>query len=166
MSGFSIETIARLLPRLNTAPLRQGDLPTRALVVVNPGPDVASGLATFRAAFPVRAAVGAQPVVLRDAAGILVPSRLAKSRLEESPDLPAGRLLWTLSLEFRADSVPANGWRAYSAAYSKEPAALSPPAQNWQSALPLDLPVYETDTHVGDLPLIGSFDIMDGDEIR
>jgi hypothetical protein len=152
--------IDELLGRLNTAALVQGDpAATRALVVVN-STDAAIDVtvARFHAAFPVRAAIGAQPVTVRDERGNVVPSRLVESALTVRTDLPPDRRLWTLTLEFVGTGIPARGWRTYAATFGASPESRDRDEAFW-SALPCaGLVVYETDCHAGDLATAGSFD--------
>ena len=141
-----------LAARMDTAALRQGDTPTKALVVFNTGSAPASAVAVFRARFPVRAEVGPQPVAVRDEAGRTVPSRIVNETLTGDAAHP-GKRIWEFDLLFRADDVPARGWRAYAATYGRasdapeweEPAASSP-----------TLRALETDCHPGDVPGTGS----------
>jgi hypothetical protein len=155
------DVVRDLLVRLNTAALLQhGGPETVALVVVN-GDDapVERGLAVFHARFPVRTEIGAQPVTVRDAAGQVVPSRIADQSLDEDEALPPGRVWWSLELWFLADDLPAQGWRAYAATYGAAPNARADAERVRQraAAFPTRLAVYETDCHPGDLPLpVGS----------
>ena len=150
--------VADLLRRLNTAALAVNDpKATRALVVVNVSDtELDTAIVRFEAAFPVRAAVGAQPVVVFDHQGGVVPSRLTRSTLTESTDLPPDRRLWSLSLEFIAESVPARGWRVYAARFGASPESNRDSAV-WEMTARYTGSVLETDCHPGDLPLIGRF---------
>ena len=139
-----------LLPRLHTLPLA----PTHP----TPTPLLAPTRLRFHAAFPVRATLGAQPVTLRDEHGTIIPSRLIESTLTAHPDLPSDRRLWTLTLEFVASDIPAQGWRTYAATFAASPESHSDDTAFWSALPKADLAVSETDCHPGDLPLTGAFD--------
>lgn len=153
-----------LLTRLDTSRLPQGDAPTRALVVFNGGAAAYSGVVRFAATFPVRASVGALPVVVRDAAGVVVPSRLTRSELIPDPNLPPEKLLWRMELEFLAAAVPASGYRAYAAVFAQSPESRSDDATLWNLPPPVPETVFvrETECHPGDLPLSGLLSIIEG----
>jgi hypothetical protein len=163
---FSDEEVAALLPRLNTTPLQQGSLPTRALVVVNPEPTPYSGPVRFRATFPIRTAVGPRPITVRDASGTVVPSRLIASLLTPRENLPPDKVLWTMELEFVA-VVPARGWRSYSSTFGYTPLSRAGDADYWQqqTVAVLSSPpprVVETECHPGDLP--ATYSLADAEE--
>jgi len=124
-----------------------------ALVVLNtsdvPAP---AGRVTFRAAFPVRAEVGSRPVTVRDEAGAVVPSRIMAQSVTPDPALPPGRVLWSLTLEFAVDALPAHTGRAYAAVYADSPASRAGDVTFWEALPSLSLNVVETDCHSGDLP--------------
>lgn len=139
----------RLLAHIDTRPLRRPDRPTKALVVFNPGAEPVRGIAVFSARFPVRAAVGPQPVTVRDAAGAVIPSRRSNETLTPHDD--SSRVWWTFDLELWAEAIPARGWRAYAATYERAPETPDPPVP-WDTAPRPALTVAETDIHGGDLP--------------
>jgi len=148
-----------LLARLDTSGLQQGDAPTRALVVFNTNPDTFPiALGVYPARFPIRREVGPQPVLVRDAAGEIVPCRLVNERLEEDADI-APKLWWAFDLLLVLRDVPALGWRAYAATYGQATPVPDEEAL-WRAALAsvLRLPVAETGCHAGDLPATGSLD--------
>jgi hypothetical protein len=144
--------------RINTLPLRRGDMPTRALVVRNPNraPVDSPVRVRYRATFPIRAAVGPQPVTVWNAAGEVVPSRQTLSETRAEANLPPDRVWWTLELELVVDAVPAQGWTTLGAAFGSSPASRSDDEPFWETLPLLPLPITETDCHEGDLPLIGS----------
>ena len=155
-----------LLPRIHTLRLAPTNpTATRALVILSPSPTPyhAPTRLRFHAAFPVRAALGAQPVTVCDEQGAVIPSRLTESSLTSHPDIPADRCLWSLTLEFVASNIPARGWRTYAAAFGASPESRSDDTAFWSTLPEADLPVFETDCHPGDLPLIGTFDATDID---
>ena len=151
--------IEEWLARLDTSSLRQGDAPTRVLVVLNQWNEAYSGPVRFAAAFPIRAASDPPPVTVRDIRGNIVPSRLTVSAVSERPDLPANRVWWTMELEFVAGDVPAQGWRSFSSAFAWSAESRSEDAAFWsaQPPAPPEIRVAETECHHGDLPLTGYF---------
>jgi hypothetical protein len=159
-SLVEVEVIRALTSRIRTLPMQQGSTPIRALIVLNAGAAAVSGRASFAAAFPVRAEIGAQPVTVRDAAGRIVPSRLCESRLSSADGLPPDRLLWTLTLEFAVTDLPARRWRTYAATFGEAAASRSDDSAFWAALEATGLPVGETDCHGGDLSLEGSLDII------
>ena len=111
--------------------------------------------------YPRRAAVGPQPVTVRDEAGRAVPSRLGGERLDEDTVLPPGKLWWTFDIEFLVSDIPALGWRSYAATYGRPPDSAGVDEATWKAAAQRGpgggpLPAYETDCHPGDLPATGS----------
>jgi hypothetical protein len=156
--------LSELLARIDTDRLRQGNTPTVALVVMNHDETRSAGLARFHASFPVRAEVGARPVTIKCHEGDVIPSRLTESVIEERPELPPGRVQWTLILEFLVEGVPPHGWRAYGASFGASPLSHSDRSELWgewdNGTEHAVLAVYETDCHAGDLPLCGTYDIM------
>lgn len=156
-----------LLDRLNTAPLQQGDAPTRALVALNPSDAaITTALGVFPARFPVRREVGAQPVTVWDTQGNVLPCRVANERLKEDPAI-APRIWWTFDLLVVLRDIPAQGWRAVAATYGQPP-PLPEEAAIWQAAEASGerLPLEETDCHAGDLPATGSlFDAPERDAV-
>jgi hypothetical protein len=151
---FSEEEVAALLPRLNTAPLLQGSTPTRALVVLNPECTPYRGPVRFRATFPIRAAFGPRPIIVRDVSGAVVPSHLTESRITPRPELLSDKIQWTMELEFVA-IAPAQGWRTYTATFGYSPLSRADDVAFWEHQAALCLPalrVVETECHPGDLP--------------
>ncbi|MBC8137221.1 MAG: hypothetical protein H8F28_15180 [Fibrella sp.] len=141
--------VDELLARINTEPLRQPDTATVALVVFNPTEMVVPPCRVrFGAAFLTGAA---KPVTVRDDHGSIVPSHIVHETITtDAPDLPPGKVLWSLVLEFALpDGLPSRIARAFAAAYETPPALT-----HTFNHLPLrlDLPVYETACHPGDLP--------------
>jgi hypothetical protein len=147
--GVSLEAdfVHELLARICTEALRRGDVPTVALVVVN-----ASEITTppsrvrFSAGFPTS---GPKPVTVRDDRGEVVPSRIvSQSVYADAIGISSGRVLWSLVLEFAVPmGLHAHTARAFGASYEESESAQSGALLD---ALPLaDLPVYETDCHVG-----------------
>lgn len=150
-----------LAERIDTASLPCAEGQTVALIVFNSSNSpVSSGVASFHASFAVRAEVGAQPVLMRDEKGQVVPSVIAQETLGKLRD--DGRRLWTLELRFLVADVPASGWRAYAASYAV-PLSLSERDAARLKGTPVGgLLVVETRLHPGDLPTTGVlFDIMD-----
>jgi hypothetical protein len=144
--------------RINTLPLLHSDTPTRALVVWNQGEtpvDVAVRVC-YRVTFPIRAALGPQPVTVWNASGDVVPSRVTVSETRADASLPPDRIWWTLELEFVVDAVPPQGWTTVGATFGHSPASRSDDASFWETFPLLSLTVVETDCHPGDLPLTGS----------
>jgi hypothetical protein len=132
-------------------------VPTVALVVLHLGESLVPPCRVrFSAAFPTRAV---KPVTVRDEHGAVVPSRIVHETATRSPDLPEGKFLWSLVLEFAIrDGLPPYSGRAFGASY--EPSVAD---ESEFSRLPLhtDLPVYETSCHTGDIPtafLLSDFD--------
>jgi hypothetical protein len=161
---FSEKEIAALLPQLNTAPLQQGDAPTRALVVLNPDAIPYRGPVRFRATFPVRTAFGARPITVRDAYGTVVPSHLRLSQLTPHESLPPDKALWTMELEFIA-IAPAHGWRTYAATFGYSSLSRADDAAFWEhqpAVSPPALRVVETECHSGTLPT--TFSLADAEE--
>jgi hypothetical protein len=151
-----------LLDRLDTSGLQQGDAPTRALVVFNTNPAAFPiALGVYSARFPIQREAGPQPVLVRDAAGEIVPCRLIDERLEEDPAI-APKLWWAFDLLLALRDVPALGWRAYAATYGQPPPV--PDEESlWRAALAggPGLLVAETGCHPGDLPATGSLCAFD-----
>ena len=148
MTNFPAE-IAALLARVHTAPLQRPDAPTVALVVFNFGnTPVSPCRVRFAAAFPASAA---KPVTVRDASGEVIPSRLVESVMDANvPNLPPGKVLWSLVLEFETgEELPARTGRAYAASYEPNPLELS----DMPDTALCSLPVYETTCHAGELRL-------------
>lgn len=145
-----------LAERIDTLPLQGNDnVPVRALVVVNLGERV-SGRVRFAAAFPIRREMGSQPVAVRDYEGNIVPSRLTIDVITESENLPAGRVLWTMELEFVLEAIHAKSWMTFSAVFVSSPESRSKEASLFEQLPLLPLIVMETECHAGDLPLIGA----------
>ena len=144
-----------IIARMDTLPLQQGGMPTRALVVFNPG-EAVCGRARFTATFPMRRENCPQPVTVRDCNGCVVPSRLTVSSLEEQGDLPAGRVLWRMELEFIAENIPAQSWQAYAATFGFSLESQSEEVALFDALPLLPLIVRETECHAGDLPLSGT----------
>ena len=147
---------AELLARINTLPLRRESTLTRALVVRNPANAPATGRVRFQAAFPIRAAVGPQPVTVWDATRKVLPCRLTVSETCPDTALPPDRIWWKMELEFFVEDAPANGWLTVGAAFGESSASQSDDAAFWETLPLLPLSVVETDCHSGDLPLVGT----------
>ncbi len=140
--------VDELLARINTEPLRRPAAATVALVVFHTGETPAPPCRVrFAAAFPTTAP---KPVTVRDDCGTIVSSGIVRETVTtEGSNLPAGKILWSLVLEFALpDGLPPRTARAFAASYEESPTPQEMPA------LPLrdDLPVYETPCHTGDLP--------------
>ena len=97
-----------------------------------------------------------QPVIVREDSGLIVPSRLTVSEVEEDAHLPPGRVLWRMELEFIVEMIPAHSWRTYAAIFGHSAESQSDNVSLF-NALPL-LPhmVRETECHSGDLPSSGT----------
>lgn len=141
--------IDELLARVNTESLQQSDVPTVALVVFNFSETmVVPCRVRFAAAFPTRAP---KPVTVRNEYGSIVPSRIVRETITSGTlDLPAGKILWSLVLEFAVlDNFSPRTARAFAASYETSARV----ASQWEDLpLRLDLSVYETACHPGDLP--------------
>jgi hypothetical protein len=144
--------ISRILASLDTRTFARPDAaPTRVLVALNPGNDAFTGVAVFRAAYPVRVPPGLRPVTVWDTAGSVVPSRIVDSALTQSADLPPGRRLWSFRLEVLvATAIPAGSAAGWAAGYGESLESAAPDGV-WTAALEGALPLrlYETDIHSG-----------------
>jgi VanZ family protein len=128
-------SVAEVLARVDTRQLEREGTLTRALIVFNAGPEaVTAGRTIYRADFPIRRAVGTQPVTVYDGAGKIVPSRLLVSELIDDPNLPADRARWRLELELVV-SLPGRHGRAYGAVFARSPESRSEDTAYWD-ALP------------------------------
>lgn len=150
------EDFVRIAGRIDTLSLQAGDMPTRALVVFNTTTETIQGRARFAATFPMRREACPAPVTLRDSDGRIVPSHLNLSDITESANLPAGRVLWTMELEFIVESVPAGEWRTFAAVFGFSPESQSENVAFFETFALFSVPVIETNCHTGDLPLAGS----------
>lgn len=147
--------ITELLARINTEPLGRPDAPTVALVVFNFGPaTVPPCRVRFSAVFPTRSV---QPVTVRDERGNIVPSRIVEETITRAPELPDGKFLWSLLLEFAVrEGLPPDSARTFGASYES-----SETDRSELSRLPLrsDIAVCETTCHIGDIPTTFSLSV-------
>ncbi|MDX1931336.1 MAG: hypothetical protein SFU56_01900 [Capsulimonadales bacterium] len=147
--------------RIDTSSLT-GGAPTRALVVFNRTDQAGSGRVRFAASFPMRREVCPQPVTVRSPEGPVVPSRLTVSEVTDEPAQGAGRVRWTMELEFVVEEVPPGGWKTYAATFGFSEASGSGDSARFDGMPLLAWPVVETECHAGTLPLTGRFREDDG----
>lgn len=142
--------LTELLARLNTIPLQIADVPTRVLLVLNPGLTPYSGTAVLPASFRIKVQTQPPPVTVWLPTGEEVtPSRLMNETLSETGE--DGRRLWSFELQFLVKSVPARGGIAYPATYGQSPDFNAFWDNFAGEAHPLR--AFETDIHPGDIDL-------------
>lgn len=147
-------TVDELLRRLDTSKLERDNALVRALVVINPGMEaVVQSRTLYKADFPIRRSVGAQPVTVFDETGSVIPSRLIRSELVEDRDLPEDRVRWVLELEIVV-TVLGRHARTYGAMFGASSQSRSEEGAYWDRLPTVPLPVWETECRRGDLPLL------------
>jgi hypothetical protein len=146
-----------IVGRIDTRPLQQ-EAPTRALVVFNTTEVCRAGRVRFAATFPMRAEKCPQPVLVRDAEGTVLPSRLTRSDVSVAPHLPPGRVLWAMELEFVIPALPGRSYQTFAAAFDVCIVSLAEERALFDAAALLPFPVIETECRSGDLPLAGLLD--------
>lgn len=146
---ISISSLEAVAVRINTGTDSLDT--TRALVVFNMTDTPLNGAAVFHATMSWPRADPLPPILVTDMEGNAVP--VALRGMTEAPDANgrADRHQLSFVLCFAVTDIPANGWRAYIAAYADAP---SPPLHDFVETPGLS--VVETLRHGGDLPPVGN----------